>query len=119
MADPFATGLGALFAAAGSVAAVYVPAGAPPYPVRAILGGKDEELPVGGGAIVAAVTIIQLRRAQVPAPEKGDFVVLGGVIVDGKVVGGDVYELTGEPMSDIERITWTIGAEPSDASALA
>lgn len=118
MADPFATGLGALFSAACSVAAVYVPAAGTPYQVRAILGGKDEELPVGGGAIVATVTVIQLRRAQVPQPEQGDFVVLGGQIVGDQVIGGDVYELTGEAMSDIERITWSIGAEQSDASAL-
>ncbi len=118
MADPFATGLGALFSAAGSVAAVYVPATGAAFPVRAILGGKDEEQPLGDGAIVVTVTAIQLRRAQVPEPEQGAFVVLGGAIVAGKVVGGDVYELTGVPMIDVERITWTIGAEPRDASAL-
>ncbi|KQO50643.1 head-tail joining protein [Sphingomonas sp. Leaf257] len=116
--DPFVAALDAQFHAPGSAAAVYVPASGAPYAVRAILGGKDEEQPLGAGVIIVRVTVIQLLRTQVPEPEQGAFAVLGGVIVDGEVVGGDVYELTGEPMIDVERLSWTIGAEPSDASAL-
>lgn len=110
MSDPFVAALDALFSAPGSAAAVYQPInGTPPFPIRLIRAQPDE---LGPRNIVQATNVLDLRQFEVPRPVHGDVVAIGGVIEGGAVIGGEKFTLIGTPMSDVEGLTWTIGAEP-------
>ena len=111
MTDPFAAALDALFNAPGSAAAAYQSiSGTAPVPIRIIRAQPDE---LGPRNIVQATNTFDLRRSEVSDPAHGDTVVIGGMIVDGAIVGGEPFVLIGTPMLDVEGITWTIGADPS------
>jgi len=114
MADPFSLALDALFTAPGSAAAVFQPADGSPINIRVIRSAPDRESQFGQGRILNnAGTFIELRRSEVDSPKDGDFVVIEGVIVDGKVEGGETFTLFGDPVLDLERIGWTCGANPA------
>ena len=110
MPDPFAAALDPMFFAPGTAAAVYQPGdGSPPFPVRIIRSRPDE---MGPRNTVQAANVFDIRRSDVPQPLHGDFVAIEGEIVDGAITGGEMFELIGTAMSDVEGLTWTIGAEP-------
>ncbi|WP_435368665.1 head-tail joining protein [Sphingomonas faeni] len=109
--DPFGLALDALFMAPGSAAAVFQPADGVPVNIRVIRSAPDRDTGFGQGRVIDnAGTILELRRSDVEFPQPGDFVVIGGEIVDGQVTGGDVFTLFGDPVLDLERIGWTCGA---------
>lgn len=112
--DPFALALDALFMAPGSAAAVFQPADGVPVNVRVIRSAPDRDTGFGQGRVIDnAGTILELRRSDVESPQPGDFVVIGGEIVDGQVTGGEAFTLFGDPVLDLERIGWTCGATPA------
>ncbi len=108
--DPFAAALDAQFNAPGSAAAAYQSiSGTAPFPIRVIRAQPDE---LGPRNTVQATNTFDLRRSEVTDPAHGDAVAIGAAIVDGAIVGGEMFELIGTPMLDVEGLTWTIGAEP-------
>ena len=112
MTDPFALALDALFHAPGSAEAIYYPAdGSPARIIRVIRSAPDREVRFGQGSVLDnAGTVIELRRAEVSDPKNGDMVVIDGSLTEGVTVGQQVFKLFGDPVLDLERITWTCGA---------
>lgn len=101
MVDPFALALDALFYAPGSADAVYQPASGPSVPIRVIRSAPDRETRFGDGRILNnAGTVLELRRSEVPNPTSGESV----------MIGGETFQIFGDPVLDIERIGWTCGA---------
>ncbi len=99
--DPFAAALDALFNAPGSAAAVYVPQGGDPVPVRVIRSQPDTSANYQQARIVQEANSFDMRRSEVPAPASGDRL----------TVDGDTFEILGDPMLDVEGLTWVCGAE--------
>lgn len=112
--DPWAAGLRAMFAGPGSASAVYTSVDGPPRSIRVIRSAPDRMARFGDGQIINASTSIEIRVSDVPTPQRGDAVVIGARLVDGVIVGGEAFELFGDPVLDLERISWACGAEPSD-----
>lgn len=112
MSDPFAAALDAQFNAPGSAAAVYVPAEGQFVAVRTIRSQPDETLTMGDTQIVVGSNIFELRRSEVGHPEDGAMLILGGFVDGAVVTGGEIFRLTGEPMLDVEGLTWKIGGQP-------
>ncbi len=112
--DPFAAALDAQYHAPGSAAAVYQPIEGPPRDIRVIRSAPDRMTRFGDGQIINASTSIEVRVADVPRPQRGDAIVIGARLVDGVIVGGEAFELFGDPVLDLERLSWACGAEPGD-----
>ncbi|WP_294188893.1 hypothetical protein [uncultured Sphingomonas sp.] len=111
--DPFAAALEAQYSAPGSVAAVYQPAGGVPRAVRIILSNLEDDVNYGGGRTRMRGKVVEIRRADAPAPRAGYVIAIGATIVDGEIVGGDpVLTINSEPRGDIEGLTWFCGTEP-------
>ena len=103
MADPFATGLAALFGGPASVAADYIADGTgAPVPIRVVHGQPDQDVAFGERGIVAASNLFEIQRSAVTAPAAGDVLELAS----GRFV------LVGEPKLDVEGLTWFCGGEP-------
>lgn len=104
MVDPFALALDALFYAPGSAAAVYQPANGSPVDIRVIRSAPDRETPFGRGQVLDnAATVLELRRSDVSNPQQGDIV----------LIGSEPFAVFGDPMLDLERISWRCGANPA------
>jgi hypothetical protein len=104
--NSFAAALVALFNAPGSDAAVYVPTGGPASDVRAILSSPDQTERFGAGEVVLSTNVLELMRSDIPRPASGDLIII--------MRGGSVFKtllLQGEPLSDVEGLTWRMGAE--------
>ncbi len=97
MADPFATALGVFFAAPGSVAADWVPPEGDTKPIRVVLEQGVEKLETGQAVFNADRTIARIQRADVADPSGGSI----------RIIGGDTFEVVGEPALDIERVEWS------------
>lgn len=111
--DPFQIALDAIFTAPGSSAATYFPVDGDPVPIRLILSRPDEVANFRGSSVVQATYQLSIRRSEVPAPQSGDFVQIeGGEFPQLDGVFTDRLNITGDPMLDVEGITWTCGAEP-------
>jgi len=110
--DPFAQALDAIFVAPGSTAAIYSPVDGEPFGIRVIRSQPDETVSFGSGQVILETNIFQIRRSDVAHPDREDRVILGGELVDGEILGGDPFKLSGEPMLDTEGLTWTVGASP-------
>lgn len=110
--DPFAAALDALFNAPGSAAAVYVPTEGAPVAVRAIRSQPDALTSFGDGQVILATNIIEVRKSEVPHPDRRGYLAIGGELVDGVVSGGDLFSICEEPRLDAEGLTWTLGVEP-------
>lgn len=104
MANPFATGLGALHRGPASVAAVFTPAGGEPFadPIRVIRTTATVDLQVGDQIVLAGSTVLQIMRADVAAPARFDRL----------TIGGEVFEIIAEPHLDIEGVSWWCEAAP-------
>ncbi len=112
MADPFALALDSMFMAPGSDEAVYQPLEGEPSAIRVIRSAPDRTTGFGDGQIINASTALEIRVSDVTHPERGAFVIIGGVLDSGVVSGGEIFELFGDPILDLERLGWTCGAEP-------
>lgn len=100
--DPFRAALDALFSVPPAEDAVFTPRGAAslPEPIRVIVGRPDERVSFGEGAIINAEIVIAMRMHEVAEPTAGDRV----------ATDTGAYDLIGEPVSDLEGMTWQIGA---------
>lgn len=84
--------------------AVYRPSGAgAEVPCRVILRQPDEMASFGETQIVRGSTLIDVRVAEVAAPREGDSFTLGAT----------VYEVTGAPRRDADRLMWTCACRGS------
>ncbi len=86
-------------------AAVYTPDGAEPVDVRVIAKRPDEIVGFGETRIHAGTTLFDVRSSEIAEPHPGD-----GLSVDGLD-----YLVQGEPVSDAERLIWTLEASPAGA----
>ncbi|MFO1152756.1 MAG: hypothetical protein U1E42_03680 [Rhodospirillales bacterium] len=83
--------------------AVYRAGGAEPgVPVRAIVRRPDRIGSFGETRIVAETLVIDVRVSEVAAPAEGDTF----------QIGGETFVVQGEPISDAERLIWSIEARP-------
>lgn len=112
MVDPFALALDALFHAPGSADAIYYPAdGSPARAIRVIRSAPDRDIAFGQGrALDNTGTSLELRRSEAANPKNGDIIAIDGALTEGVAVGEQVFKLFGDPVLDLERITWTCGA---------
>ncbi|USU06891.1 hypothetical protein NF699_09600 [Sphingomonadaceae bacterium OTU29LAMAA1] len=109
--DPFAAALDAHFIAPGSAAAVYVPQGGAPVPIRVIRSQPDTSANYQQTRVIQQANAFDMRISDVPAPTPGDRIIVGAALIDGAIVGGEAFEILGDPMKDVEGLTWTCGAE--------
>lgn len=101
-----------MFVGPGSAAAVYQPVEGAPRVIRVIRSAPDRTTGFGDSQIINASTALELRVSEVPTPQRGDVIVIGGTLAGGIVTGGETFELFGDPILDLERLGWTCGAEP-------
>lgn len=111
--DPFRAALDAMFEAPGSDAAVYQTGAAPVFPIRVIRSAPDRFGSFGDGQIINASSTVSLRRWEITEPKRGDVVTIGATIENGAAVGGERFEVFGDPILDLERLSWTVGIEPA------
>ncbi|MEC7932380.1 MAG: hypothetical protein VX218_08830 [Pseudomonadota bacterium] len=111
MSDPFASALDAIFHGPGSEAAELLTIYGQRIPnVRIIRTKTDREMRFGDGQMNTAKFTVDIRRAQAPKLSEGDRLFVG-TTVNEEFVPAEELALTGEPTSDVEGITWTIGYE--------
>lgn len=111
MPDPFAAALDAQFHAPGSVAADYVGADGATSPIRAILSRPDQTDTFAGGQVISRTVIIDIRRTEIADPQPDDMVRVGTRDESGVLTVEAIYQLTDEPISDVEAMTWSCGAQ--------
>jgi hypothetical protein len=117
MSDPFASALDAIFNAPGSEAAEHISIFGQVTPdIRIIRSRPDQMVRFGDGQIVTASNVIEIRKSEVPSPAHDDRLILRQYNDAGDLTGELEFALTGEPVSDVEGMTWTCGAEPVDVS---
>ena len=84
-------------------AAVYTPEGGDPVTVRVIAKRPDEIVGFGETRIHAGTTLLDVRVSEVSTPRPGDRLSFDGLD----------YLVQGEPVSDAERLIWTLEACPA------
>ena len=102
--DPFAAALDVLFFAPGSSEAFYTPKGGAerPAPIRVIRGQPDKAVGFGEQQVIEGTNVFEIRKSDVAEPEKGSIV----------RIGTTRFKLLGEPMTDVEGLSTTIGGSP-------
>ena len=101
MTDPFATALGALLKAPGSVAAVYMPAGGgAPLPIRTIRHQPSELVHTPVGSMISDGNSFVIARSAVAKPAVGDML----------QVAGETLTILSGPMLDAEGLSWLVEA---------
>ena len=83
--------------------AVYTPEGGEPVTVRVIAKRPDEIVGLGETRIHTATTLFDVRVSEVAEPRPGDLL----------SIDGEDYLVQGEPVSDAERLIWTLEACPA------
>lgn len=104
--DPFGGALLALFNAPGSDAARHLSTSGAETDIRVIVGRASEQSRFGDSDLVQDGLRIEMMISQVPLPEAGDIVT---IMRDGAPFR--TYALQGEPMPDVEGLTWTMSAQ--------
>lgn len=100
MRDPFASALGPLFRAPGSVAAVY-----DGRLIRVIRSQPTVDMQLPNMMLVADSNIVMVQRTDAPAIRDGETIRLGNF--SGVGDHDPLFEVTGEPRLDLEGLTWT------------
>lgn len=101
MPDPFSTALAVLHKAAGSVAAIFIPAaGGPPIPIRVIRDQGSGDAGSGFGRAVVDTNAVVIQRVDVERPLAGDLV----------MIGDETLRLQGGPVLDTEGTSWSCPA---------
>lgn len=100
MADPFATALGVLVQAPGSVAATYVPANGLPVDLRIIRHQVSENMRHGFGSTIVDGDMIIIRKDDVALPATGDTI----------LIGDEVLHVLAAPILDVEGLSWQVQA---------
>lgn len=114
MGDPFSAGLAALHASPLAEDAEHVSIyGQITRGLRVIRSRGDGLVRLGEAQIISGTQSVQIRKAQLPELFAGDQLMIGH-IDDGLFVMTEELVLTGEPMSDEEGLSWTIGADELD-----
>ncbi len=117
MPDPFASALDAIFMAPGSEAAEHTSIfGKLTSGVRIIRSRNDQMARLGDAPIITGSHLIEVRKSQLPELREGDTIIVGQIGENDIFTPVEELVLTGEPVGDTENLTWTIGAEPVDAS---
>lgn len=109
MADPFATALAALHRAAGSVAAIYTPAGGVSQAVRVIWTQGSALGATLSDRRVSDTNSFDVMRSDVARPARGDTI----AVVDPLNGAALAFRLNAAPILDIEGLGWTCPAEPA------
>ena len=71
-------------------------------PVRALVRRPDRDVQFGGVSIHAATLVLEVRVAEIAAPQAGDRV----------EVDGENFVVQGNPSRDAERLVWTLDMRP-------
>lgn len=112
MPDPFAAALDALFDAPGSAAAEFWPGnGDEAYRIRVIRSRGDQTQRFGDGQVIIDGEILDVRISEVPSITRGDRLRIGVIDDDDVFLPVDHLIITGEPLTDVEGITFTVGAQ--------
>lgn len=112
MPDPFAAALDALFNAPGSAAAEFWPGnGEEAYRIRLIRSRGDQTQRFGDGQVIIDGEILDVRISEVPSITPGDRVRIGAIDDDDVFLPVDHLIVTGEPLTDVESMTLTVGAQ--------
>lgn len=82
---------------------VYTAEGGTPSLVRAILRRPDDVTSFGEARLWSETTRLDLRVAEVPAPQPGDRI----------EIEGEAFLVQGEPVRDRERLIWTVDLHPA------
>lgn len=100
MPDPFATALGVLLKAPGSVAGDYLPKAGGSFPIRAIRQSPDEEVNLKIGSAIVGTNELIIAIADIPArPVKDDRFIL---------TDGTTLSVTAAAKMDAEGISWKV-----------
>jgi len=113
MADPFATALAALHSAAGSVAAIFTPAGGSPTDIRVIFEQGTREVPFGEGAALGDFHSAQIQRSDVEQPLRGDALSVGNARRKEDVTVWTDFAIQGGARLDTEGLSWLCYLEPA------
>ncbi len=99
----FASALDALFTDPHiSRGAVYAAEGRAPLVVRVVTRRADAITDFGDARLWSETTRLDLRTAEVPNPRPGDRI----------EIDGEAFLIQGEPVSDRERLVWTVDLRP-------
>lgn len=102
----FATALARLFADPNlSMPAIYTPASGAAVATRAMRSAPDEATDWSGGRVRSDTVTFRVAVADVPYPRPGDSI----------VAAGETRIVQGEPMRDVQRLTWTLDTRPVPA----
>ena len=101
--DPFSAALDALFLSSGALDASYQDGSTAAVPIRVIRGRPDRDTPFGSNRSLQGTNTLEIRRSDVAQPVPGAVV----------TVGVDALQLLGDPILDVEGLTWTCGATPA------
>ena len=104
--DPFSLALAAIFNGPGSDAARYVDRAGFETDIRVIFGQWSERNRFGDADLVQDGQRVELMKSQVHLPEAGDMVI---IIRDGAPFRSLI--LQGEPMLDVEGLSWAMSAQ--------
>lgn len=117
MADPFASALGVLYQGPCAEAAIHISVhGIRTEGLRIVRSRADRALRFGDGQVVSGTHLIEVCQADLAEIQDGDQLLTGWIDDAGAFQQTGEYVLAGEPMSDAEALTWTVGAEPVDPS---
>jgi len=85
--------------------AVYTPAGGDAVETRAIRSAPDRATDWSGGRALSQTVVFRVPVAEVPQPRPGDSIEVDGVV---RIVQG-------EPLRDVERLSWSLDTRPDPA----
>lgn len=109
MTDPFATALGALFSAPGSVAATYTSIGGQPVPLRVIWAQGSADGGSRSDRTVLDTNMFDIMRSDVETPLRGAII----AFADPRSGASLKFKINGAPILDVEGISWACPAEPA------
>jgi hypothetical protein len=73
-----------------------------PQMVRLVTRRPDEVLDFGDAQVVTATTFAELRVSELPDPQAGDTL----------EIGGELFTIQGTPRRDTERLIWSLDLRP-------
>lgn len=82
---------------------IYIAEGGAPMLVRVVSRQADAITDFGDARLWSETTRIDLRVVEVPAPQPGDRLEMDG----------EAFLIQGEPVSDRERLVWTVDLRPA------
>ena len=71
-------------------------------PLRVIAKSPDETFAFGAGQFATATMVVDVMVSAAPDLRAGDLI----------AIGGEQYQVQGEPLRDRERLTWSVDLRP-------